>query len=63
MPSCQVYSAKSILTESRKVWLLWLAGPQSSTWCYPLHILLRLKKAMKATVYAAAFESVIKMLE
>ncbi len=50
----------SIFNDGRKIGLLRGAGTQFATWFYAMHRLLRLKRALKATIHGAAFESVAK---
>ncbi len=50
----------SIFNDGRKIGLLQGAGTHFATWFYAMHWLLRLKRALKATIHVAAFESVAK---
>ncbi len=50
----------SVFNDSHKIGLFHGAGTPVATWFDVIHRLLRLKKALKATVYGAAFESVSK---
>ncbi len=50
----------SCFNNGKKIGLLQGAGTRFATWFYAMHRLLRLKKALKATVHGAAFDSVAK---
>lgn len=50
----------SSFNEGRKIGLFRGAGTRFATWFYAMHRLLRLKRALKATIHGAAFESVAK---
>ncbi len=56
----QFMAQASIFNDGRKIGLLRGKGTHFATWFYAMHRLLRLKKALKATIHGAAFESVAK---
>ncbi len=56
----QFMAQASIFNDSHKIGLLCGAGTCFTIWFYAIHQLLRLKRALKATIHGAAFESVAK---
>ena len=56
----QFMAQASIFNDGRNIGLLRGAGTRFATWFYAIHWLLRLKRALKATIHGAAFESVAK---
>ncbi len=56
----QFMAQASIFNDGHKIGLLHGAGTHFATWFYAMHCLLRLKRALKATIHGAAFESVAK---
>ncbi len=50
----------SCFNNGKKIGLLQGAGTRFATWFYAMHRLLRLKKALKATVHGTAFDSAAK---
>ncbi len=56
----QFMAQASIFNDGRKIGLFRGAGTCFATWFYAMHWLLRLKRALKATIHDAAFESVAK---
>ncbi len=56
----QFMAQASVFNDGHKIGLLQGAGTRFATWFYAMHRLLRLKRALKATIHGAAFESVAK---
>ncbi len=58
--SCPVHGPSKYFQCWPQDWILCRVQTRFATWFYAMHRLLRLKRALKATIHGAVFESVVK---